>query len=378
MSTNSYPPDAGDPVAYSAAAARAATVASGRANTPSAVSWGAILAGAAGAAALSLILLILGTGLGLSSVSPWAQRGVEASTLGFGAVLWITFTQLAASGVGGYLAGRLRTRWLDLQRDEVFFRDTAHGFLAWAVASLATAALLTSAIGIIVGGGVQAGATLAGGAAGTAATAATVAGTGAATRGASDVQGGSDAVTGYFIDTLFRPAASTATGTAPSEPGTPAAAGTPATPPGRADAGEVATQSANVPAGTASSRDQSGPARSPVRGDAAGNAAQSREIARIFANSLRTGTLPSDDLHYVAGLVSERTGLPQSEAERRVNATFANLKQKLQEAGNAAREAADTARKASAKASLWLFVSLLVGAFVASLAATRGGRQRDL
>lgn len=68
--------------------------------------------------------------------------------------------------MGGYLAGRLRTSWTDVHTDEVYFRDTAHGFLAWAVSSLATAALLTSVIGSIVGGGVQAGASVVGGVAG--------------------------------------------------------------------------------------------------------------------------------------------------------------------------------------------------------------------
>src|SRR5215510_9656349 len=108
----------------------------------SAVSWGAVFAGAAAAAALSLILLLLGTGLGLSSVSPWATEGIDASTFGVSSIVWITFMQLAASAVGGYMAGRLRTKWTDTQGDEVYFRDTAHGFLAWAVATIATAALL--------------------------------------------------------------------------------------------------------------------------------------------------------------------------------------------------------------------------------------------
>ncbi len=126
-----------------------------------AVSWGAIVAGAAAAAALSLIMLMLGIGLGLSSVSPWAHHGVSAASFGVSAILWITFSQIVASGMGGYLAGRLRTRWLAVHTDEVYFRDTAHGFLAWAFASLATAALLTSEIGAIVSGGIQAGASVA-------------------------------------------------------------------------------------------------------------------------------------------------------------------------------------------------------------------------
>jgi len=115
------------------------------AEGPPAVSWGAVLAGAAGAAALSLVLLILGTGLGLSVVSPWAQDGVRAATFGAGTIAWITLTQVAASALGGYLAGRLRSRWVGTQHDEVYFRDTAHGFLAWALSSLAAAALLVTA-----------------------------------------------------------------------------------------------------------------------------------------------------------------------------------------------------------------------------------------
>ena len=110
------------------------------AATQPAVSWTAVFAGAAGAAALSLILLILGTGLGLSSVSPFTGRGASAATFGASTIVWLTFVQLAASAVGGYLAGRLRTRWASTHVDEVYFRDTAHGFLAWAVATLAVAA----------------------------------------------------------------------------------------------------------------------------------------------------------------------------------------------------------------------------------------------
>lgn len=133
----------------------------------SAVSWPAIIAGATGAAALSLILLILGTGLGLSSVSPWAGQGASAGAMGLSTIAWVSFTQLAAAGMGGYLAGRLRTRWARTHTDEVYFRDTAHGFLAWALATLVTAALLTSTVGAIVSGGAQAASAMAGGAAGT-------------------------------------------------------------------------------------------------------------------------------------------------------------------------------------------------------------------
>ncbi len=168
----------------------------------SAVSWAAIFAGAAAAAALSLILLILGTGLGLSSVSPWAHSGISATTFGVSTILWVTATQLVASGLGGYLSGRLRTKWVAVHTDEVYFRDTAHGFLAWAVASLVTAALLTSVIGSIISGGIQAGASVAGGVA-TTATAVT-AGSAVAAGSEMTKSGGNGGPMSYFVDYLFR------------------------------------------------------------------------------------------------------------------------------------------------------------------------------
>jgi len=126
-------------------------------ETPvSAVSWPAILVGAAAAGALSLVLVVLGLGLGLSSISPWQGAGASAKALGAGTIVWISFTQLAASALGGYLAGRLRVKWSGLHTDEVYFRDTAHGFMAWAVASLVTAAFLSAAVGTLVSAGATA------------------------------------------------------------------------------------------------------------------------------------------------------------------------------------------------------------------------------
>lgn len=282
-----------------------------------AVSWASIFAGAAGAAALSLILLMLGTGLGLSSVSPWAHEGINRTAFGVSTILWVTFTQLVASGMGGYLAGRLRTKWVDTQRDEVFFRDTAHGFLAWAVSSLVTAALLTSAMGAIANSGLQASASVAGGVATTAAagTAVAVAGTDA---------NKSEGPLAYFIDTLFR-----------------------------RDGDALKT------------------AASPAM------PAPLSEVSRIFMATLQTGTLPPQDVRYVGQLVAQRTGLPQAEAEKRVTDTYARAQTSLRDAQTTMTRAADTARKTSAYVSLWLFISLLSGAFAASLAATLGGSQRD-
>ena len=126
------------------------TVVSDEANL-SGVSWAAIIAGGFVSAALSLILLAFGAGVGLSSVSPWSNVGVSVSTMGKAAVLWLIFSQIMSSSMGGYLAGRLRTRWASIHTDEVYFRDTAHGFLTWAVALVITAAFLASAASSMVG-----------------------------------------------------------------------------------------------------------------------------------------------------------------------------------------------------------------------------------
>jgi hypothetical protein len=134
--------------------------------TASAVSWGAILAGAFVAAALALILLLLGSGLGFAVGSPWSNEGASAKTLGIAAILWMILTHLSSSAMCGYLAGRLRTKWVGLHTDEVVFRDTSHGLASWAVGIVITAAFLTSAATSVVGGAAKAGATTAGAAAG--------------------------------------------------------------------------------------------------------------------------------------------------------------------------------------------------------------------
>jgi hypothetical protein len=118
----------------------------------SGVSWAAVVGGAFVSSSLALILLSLGTGLGFSSISPWSHSGASASTIGKAAIAWLIVTQILASAMGGYLAGRLRTKWTHVHTDEVYFRDTAHGFLVWAVGLVITAAFLTSAAATFAGG----------------------------------------------------------------------------------------------------------------------------------------------------------------------------------------------------------------------------------
>ena len=117
-----------------------------------AMSWGAVAAGAVGAAALALLLIAFGAGLGLSAVSPWSDSGVSASTFRTGTGIYLVIVAVMSSAVGGYLAARLRTKWVGVHTNEIFFRDTAHGFLAWAFATLLSATVLSSVAAYLANG----------------------------------------------------------------------------------------------------------------------------------------------------------------------------------------------------------------------------------
>ena len=273
------------------------------------VCWGAIFAGALAAASLSLILLLLGAGFGFSAISPWANEGASAKTMGISAILWLTLTQVAAAAVGGYLAGRLRARWAAVHVDEVYFRDTAHGFLAWSVATLLSATLMLGAVSGILGVGAKLG---------------TAAASSAVTAATSVTAMSQQDWMPYYTDMLLR-------SEAPKNPQTP-------------------------PSDTA---------------------AAGIEAGRIFTNSIAQGQLSEDDKQYLGQLVGKHTDLTPAQAEARVQQTYERTAQALQQAEDKARDAADTAKKTAAWTSLWMFIALLCGAFIASLTATFGGRQRD-
>lgn len=116
----------------------------------SGISWASVTAGAVVSCALTFVLLAFGIGLGLSVVSPWAGSGVSATTFKIGTGLYLIVIAMLSSSIGGYLAGRLRTGWVGVHTDEVYFRDTAHGFVAWALASVLGAVLLASPAGSLI------------------------------------------------------------------------------------------------------------------------------------------------------------------------------------------------------------------------------------
>jgi len=117
-------------------------------SSASGVEWAAITGGALAAIGITIILVALGPGLGLATVTPWSFSASPPVAFGIAGGIWLIVTQWLSSGLGGYLAGRLRKKWVGVRTDEVFFRDTAHGFLAWALATAIMAALITLAAAI--------------------------------------------------------------------------------------------------------------------------------------------------------------------------------------------------------------------------------------
>jgi hypothetical protein len=255
------------------------------ADAGSAMSWSAVAAGGFTNAALTLLLMAFGAGMGFSSISPWAGSGVSMTTFSIGTGIYFIVIAVLASTVGGYLAGRLRVRWTAVHSDEVFFRDTAHGFMSWACAVVVSAAVLGAA-GTAIVSGVTAGLTQRG-----------------------NNEGGPAAI---YVDELFRPAptapaANTPAATAPA-PGT-AAAPAPTTP--AAAAPTVATPS------------------------------QRAEVSRLLLHSLRARSdIKAGDRMYLAQLVAAHTGLSQGDADKRVTAVLTQAKSDLDKARSAAAKLA--------------------------------------
>lgn len=317
----------------------------------SAVSWAAIVAGGVGAAAMAMILVTLGAGLGLLAVSPWDNQGASATSLGVGVIVWSIVVHAVSFGLGGYLAGRLRTKWANVHGDEVYFRDTAHGFVTWALGSLVSVLIMTSIAGEVARGTATAAAASAGGAgvAGSALMAGSMPGMPGV--GGSDGGMGRNGMTNYFSDMLLRPTAGAATG-------------------GAATGDTTGTQQATEP----SAPTMTTPAR-----PTGGESMQSRgEIGRILTMSLANGDISPADKTYLAQLISTQTGMSQADAEKRVDDVVSQAKAAIESARAKAKQVADDARKAAAGAALWAFIAMLVGAFSASYAATIGGRNRDL
>jgi uncharacterized tellurite resistance protein B-like protein len=178
------------------------------ATAPGYIEWGPIVGGALLAAALSFVLLTFGTAIGLSATSPWPNVGLSGKVIASLAIFWVLAQQIGAFLAGGYIAGRMRTRWAETPQSEAEFRDGLHGGLVWALGIVIGAALFIATAGAVARTGAE------------------VAGK-AAVSAVSSTTNPMDAL----LDTLLRPAAQQ-----------PAAAGAPAAPGARAAASPEAAR----------------------------------------------------------------------------------------------------------------------------------------
>ncbi|UVC17611.1 hypothetical protein [Mesorhizobium onobrychidis] len=284
-------------------------------SSSSAVNWGPIIAGAFAASSLTFILMLLGSGLGLTMVSAWSNESASVTTFAVSTAIWLVIVQWLSSGLGGYLTGRLRTKWVGIHSDETFFRDTAHGFMAWALATLLVVFVLGSTLSAAIGTGAQAASTVASGVA-------MGASAGATANAASD--GGSDA-TSYFVDALFRP----------TDPSRLAAPG------------------------------------------AEGDATAAAQASRILITSAAAGEVSADDKTYLGQLVAARTGLSQADATARVDAVLAQVeaaKVQAQEAADTARKAGATFALVGA---LSLIIGAFIASAAAALGGKQRDDEED-
>jgi hypothetical protein len=274
--------------------------------------WGPIIAGAFAAAAISFLLLTFGTAIGLSLASPWPNTGASATTIGVIVAIWSVIVQVSGFAGGGYLAGRMRSRWAE-SPGEGDFRDGAHGFLVWSVGIVFGAGLLALGGLSAIQTGVQSAALVGAGA--------TAGATSAATRNPFNTAD-------YATDFLLRPAPLTVNQTP----------GTVTTPPVQQQSNDIRP-----------------------------------EINRIFSLGIRDQSISARDRAYLAQVVAQRTGLPEADAQKRVDETIAEA-QRLE---IQAREAADKARKAGILAAFLTAASLLASIIAAVASASLGGRHRD-
>ena len=322
--------------------------------------WGPVIAGALGAAAISLVFFTFGSALGLSAVSPYPYAGLSLTTFLILAALFAALVQVGSFAAGGYLAGRMRTPWLKGVESERQFRDGSHGFAVWAVGILIGACIALSGAGSALKTAVQTTATLSAGA---------VAGGGAA-MGPAIADRVSMQPSDIAIDILLRPAP----GQMVARPAAtaPAPAVAPAAPTAATAQPEASTTTDPKPAapavgGSMMAESMRMEMRRAPRGEL------QAPLTRVFTANLASGTLAPADRTYLAEVVARQTGLPQAEAEKRVDEAYAAAR----DAEAKARAAADKARKMSAIAAFLAAATLLIACAAACAGAALGGRHRD-
>jgi hypothetical protein len=101
------------------------------------------------------------------------------------------------------------------------------------------------------------------------------------------------------------------------------------------------------------------------------------EAGRIFTVGLAEGSLNAGDRSHLARLVARQTGLPEADAQRRVDETFARAQAMKDAAERRVREAADKARKQAVVAAFLAAAASLAGLIAATWAAGMGHEHQN-
>ena len=240
--------------------------------------WSAVFGGALAMIAAMLLLFTLASAFGFASLSPWGAK-TSGTTFAISAAIVLIAIQWISAGFGGYMTGRMRTAYVAAHNHEIFFRDTAHGFLTWALATVIGLVLLGSALGHHHM---------------------------AEHNNETRDEGG---VSMHYVGKLF------------------------ATP----DHDVIPTQQ------------------------------ESEEAGYVLALAAAGSAIPEDDHTSLVQMVASRTHLSNEEAAQRIENVI-----------NQVKATSDSARKYAAVTSLFVFFSMMIGAFIASVAAGLGGQHRDV
>jgi hypothetical protein len=272
------------------------------------VEWGAVIAGALAASAISFVLLTAGASIGLSLISPYAGESYSKTAASV-AVFWSVAVPILSFLVGGYIAGRMRSAWESATSDEVQFRDGMHGLLVWALSIVAGGLLAFLAAGAVANSSAQV---------------------------AAGAMSNRDAIVAPSIDTLFGATVAQTAAAPAAAPAAPAATPAPSAVPGTGERAVVPDSEARA------------------------------VISRTLTAAAAAGQLTPAQKRTLAQIVSERTGISQVDAEKRVDQAYAD-----------AVAALDKARQAAVLTGLATVTALLVGLLAAWYAAQNGGRHRD-
>jgi hypothetical protein len=298
------------------------------------ISWKAVFAGTLTILVLQLLLSLLGIGIGASIVDPLKEQD-PMSGLGIGSGIWLILSTILSVYVGSMVAGRLTLIPMRIE-------GALHGFLTWALASLATVYLISTVSASLVSG-------------------------------TAGIVGKTASMLGQGVSAVA-PGITSAIKDQAQEQGI--------------DLNSIKNEAMtflrqnvkNTPnAANTASDDQANTAGSTENTQAPDQA--STDLFAIIDRTLGQGKekLEAPDREALVKALTTQTSMSPDEAGAAVDrwqettkAAQAKMAEAAQQAEQKAREAGDAAARGISKAALWSFISMLLGAIVSVFGGIQG------